>query len=438
MSVYTPINTSKAVNSNLELGDEITLLAGQINAANYKFLKLIFEFDKREAWAETGVRSCAHWLNWKCGIALGAAREKLRIARCLEGLPKINEAFSEGKLSFSKVRAMTRAATNENEDYLMMIAENGTASHMEKLVSKFQTVKRRQLSTEEKKDELSPEQKRSFYSFQDDEGMTVIHAKLPAEMGSLVVKAIEAIVKQEKDVSAETFSETSEPVTFAQQRADAFSIMAEHYIATTKNASGTKSLSGNQRCQIMLHVDIKTLQAHQETKESCCHLDNKLWISKETAKRLSCDASIMTILEDDNGNVLNIGRRSRTIPSAIQHALNLRDNTCRVPGCCNDRYLDAHHIKHWADGGETSLDNLVMLCRKHHRELHQEEFSIKIQNEIINFIDKQGMVMKQAYFPQFNIKPFNNDWPKVDLDSLRNQWHGEVMDYGMAVDGLMG
>ena len=102
-----------------KLEDEITLLAGQINAASYRFLKLIAEFDRREGWNGGGIKNCAHWLNWKCGICIGPAREKVRVAHALEELPKINNAFSTGHLSYSKVRAMTRVATNDNEDFFI-------------------------------------------------------------------------------------------------------------------------------------------------------------------------------------------------------------------------------------------------------------------------------------------------------------------------------
>ena len=128
--------------TNEQLEDQITTLAGQINAANYRFLKLIAEFDRRQAWAGYGLRSCAHWLNWKCSISMNPAREKVRTARALEGLPGINEAFQKGELSFSKVRAMTRIATEENEDYLLNIAEYGTAQHVEVLVKAYRTVSR--------------------------------------------------------------------------------------------------------------------------------------------------------------------------------------------------------------------------------------------------------------------------------------------------------
>ena len=114
----------------------------------------------------------------------------------------------------------------------------------------------------------------------------------------------------------------------------------------------------------------------------CCthgkaHFEDKPWLSPQTARRLSCDASLVTVLEDDAGNVLNVGRRSRIVPAAMRRALMERDGVCRFPGCHESRYVDAHHIKHWAEGGETSLGNLVTLCRFHHRQLHRGCFDIE-------------------------------------------------------------
>ena len=190
---------------NDQLADKITTLAGQINAANYRFLKLIAEFDRREAWAGAGIRSCAHWLNWKCSIAMSAAREKVRTARALDGLPGINSAFEKGELSFSKVRAMTRVATVANESHLLMIAQHGTAQHMETLVKAFRSVTRAQgagaieQGQENKCDQARDQRQRdnrSVSCFQDDEGMWIINAKLPAEEGGVLVKVLKELGDQ--------------------------------------------------------------------------------------------------------------------------------------------------------------------------------------------------------------------------------------------------
>jgi hypothetical protein len=128
------------------LEDEITTLSASITVATWRLLVLIAELDRRGKWGSWGLASCAHWLNWKCGIALGAAREKVRVAHALAGLPKVSDALSRGELSYSKARAITRVATPESQDYLLMIARHGTASHVEKLVRAYRHVERLQES----------------------------------------------------------------------------------------------------------------------------------------------------------------------------------------------------------------------------------------------------------------------------------------------------
>jgi hypothetical protein len=113
------------------LESEILKLAGEINAADYRFLKLLAEFDEDNGWWGDGIKSFSHWLNYKIGLNAVVAREKVRVARALTDLPLVDEAFRLGKLSYSKVRAITRVATPENESFLLMIAEYGTANHIE-------------------------------------------------------------------------------------------------------------------------------------------------------------------------------------------------------------------------------------------------------------------------------------------------------------------
>ena len=446
------------------LADEITLLAGQINAANYRLLKLIATFDDREAWIGGGtIRSCAYWLNWKCGIALGPAREKVRVAHCLENLPLIDAAFAAGEISYSKVRAMTRRATPENEDFLLLIARHGTATHVEQVVRKYRSVQ----SANEDKVEIEQQQDRELVYYQDEDGSWVIHARLPAEVGSLVVKAIEAVVtseqeqqqEQDENVPAGTSSDLDvedliEPrKTYRQARADAIVSMAEHFLATCDQNGQWQGLKGAERCQIVLHVDIDTLQEHNcqdHHGQVHCNLGDKHWISPKTAKRLSCDASLVTVLENEKGQVLNIGRRARIIPASIKRALDLRDTSCRVPGCCNTRYLDAHHIQHWADGGETSLDNLVNMCRHHHRQLHQGLFNIHVEKASayeeahMVFSTPSGKQLKASFFPQFSEQTvasaadaLRDAAPTVDSNTGVTKWAGESCDYDVAMDVLL-
>jgi hypothetical protein len=201
----------------------------------------------------------------------------------------------------------------------------------------------------------------------------------------------------------------------------------------------------------MLHVDINTLREQGRRTDPVhehCNLDNKRWISPATARRLSCDTSLITVLEDEGGKVLNIGRRTRTVPSSIGRALSLRDPTCRFPGCCESRYVDAHHIRHWADGGETSLGNLVTLCRYHHRKLHEGAFGITVNKTEkgiqLAFSTPSGNSIQHSVFPQFKSVPAEtcNEYlsklaPEVHSGTAVSRWQGEDCDYGIAIDALL-
>ncbi len=178
LSPLTPSATDDPNVRDENLGAEITSLAGQINAANIRLLTLIAEFDTCKGWGGGGtVRSCAHWLNWRCGIAMAVAREKVRVAHCLPILPLISASFAAGEISYSKVRAMTRVATPENEDFLLTIAQHGTASHVEQTVAMYRRVKHH-TCVEAERDQRD---ERKLLHYQDDDGMWVIHARLPAE-----------------------------------------------------------------------------------------------------------------------------------------------------------------------------------------------------------------------------------------------------------------
>ncbi len=188
-----------------QLEDDICQLAAHIDAAMFRWLELLREFDECEGWAGDGIKSCAHWLNWKCGLNLGAARERVRVARALKDLPQTREAFRAGRVSYSKVRAITRAATPRNEDLLLSIAFNGTAWHVERAVSIWRRDKR--LRALERDNERHAMRELSWYY--DDEGFLVMHARFTPEQGAVIRQAVEAAAEQlfqeQKDVSAETF-----------------------------------------------------------------------------------------------------------------------------------------------------------------------------------------------------------------------------------------
>lgn len=439
--------------SDTALAEELTRLAGHINAAQHRFLKLLAALIDREAWGgDSGMKSPAHWLNYYCGIDLGAAREKVRVARALDTLPLIDSAFASGAISYSKVRAMTRSATPQNEATLLNVARHGTAQHVEKLVRQHRRVLR--LNAEE----TNSHQFRDLSYYYDDDGMLVIRGRFAPEEGAVLLKALEAAMDQaerergeqedqgSKNVSAETPVQGPAPKTFPQKRADALSRLAEHYLAG--DPEGTQPLSNGDKYQVCVHLDARRnspLGSIGMTRM----LEDGPPLPEATFRRLACDASLLTVIREEDGNVLNIGRRSRAVPPTIRRALKIRDGGCRYPGCGQIRYVDAHHIQHWCDGGETSLDNLVLLCRHHHRLLHEGGFVIGKDGDRLRFLDRQQNEIAPARYPQFQAARISGDGRteietgnakrgiSIEPGTAVTLWQGEPMDYGMAVESLL-
>ena len=144
--------------------------------------------------------------------------------------------------------------------------------------------------------------------------------------------------------------------------------------------------TNGERYQVVVHVDSPALE---EDGDGGAELDDGPAVATETARRLSCDSSVVRIDESD-GSPLDVGRRTRAVPPAIQRALQRRDRGCRFPGCENRRFVDAHHIRHWARGGETKLENLVLLCRRHHRDVHEGGYSIELVDGELRFRNPWG------------------------------------------------
>ena len=281
--------------STPDLMAEITMLAGPLNAANARLLALVAELDRRKGWAEWGVKSMAHWLSWKCGFSLGAAREKVRVAHALEQLPKIAAAMADGRLSYFKVREMTRVAEAANEDYLLNIALCGTATHVEETVRGY----RRALDAAELTREAIQQRDQSLWWHAEADGSIVIRGRLPAEVGALFVRALQAAqdslpIPENKNVPAGTFSDSEDLHRSRKRRVEALATLAESFLAT-----GPKDLSGADRHQIVVHVDAETFQHRCAGR---CELEQGPSIAAETARRLACDASVVRILENEGAS----------------------------------------------------------------------------------------------------------------------------------------
>ena len=355
-----------------DLGERIADLAARINIATFEMLTLVAEFDRREGWADN-FTSCAEWLAWRTGRTLAAARENVRVAHALEDLPRTAAAMKRGRLSYTKVRTMTRVATPETEATLLEYARSTSAARLEWLARGWKTLSRDgELAAEEVR-----HRSRTFSVAIDADGMYVVRGRLEPEVGAVLMRAIEAAsdaLYRGEDPGARPRNR--------QRRADAAGLVAERALGAGFGGDGERdrvreggrgagggavgSGSRAERYQVVVHTDAATLMERGETGRS--ELDG-VRVSAETSRRMACDAARVAMGHRD-GDVVSVGRRTRTVPPHIRRALEERDRGCRYPGCAS-RFTEAHHVKHWADGGETSLANTILLCRRHHRLVHE-------------------------------------------------------------------
>ncbi len=317
-----------------QLANDIINLYASIQAASYQLLKLIHAFDEAELAQANGFVSTVQWLGYYLGVGPNAAREKIRVARALTNLPRIDAAYAAGQLSFSKVRALTRATHADNEAVMLDAALNATAHQVERIVRDQLRIQRGRPSVD-RQPELT--------WTKADNGEIVFKGRLPKESGQLVIKAIERILDDQAALDAA--QPEAEPL--ATRRAQALVEIAEVSLAPRPD----KPQASADRYTVHIEHDDPDLSA-------------------AAVERLTCDGALVIHQTDRDGNPLDVGRKTRTIPPAIRRALQRRDKGCRFPGCNHKRFVDAHHVHHWAHGGETKLDNLVLLCRRHHSLIH--------------------------------------------------------------------
>ena len=588
------------------LGDRIAELSARIQAATHELLVLIREFDEQEGW--DGCLSCAQWLSWRAGLSPGAAREHVRVARALGTLPKLSDAMGRGKVSYSKVRAVTRVATAENEQTLLDVALAGTAAHVERIARAWRRIDRNVEQAEERRRNAS----RELRTWVDEDGMVVVRGRLTPDVGAVLRRALEAACDQarrapasdrggeeeaagaspgaEKEAAgalagveeeAAGASADAEEPTLGQRQADAIGTVAEAALA-----GGLDRGTAGDRYQVVLHVDTEALAeprdvpagtsggaasgserragagrvpagtsggtasgserragsdrvlagtpaaarvadgpggglpmrtampgragrlrqrrwprtsdpcpgarprirasdaaasepataASEPTQSAartgrtrparCAHrpaasasirsaasaggsqtvLDEAggIHVSAETARRVACDAATVTLRHGPGGEILDVGRRTRTISPALRRALAARDRQCRFPGCGNLR-VDAHHVKHWADGGRTALDNLVLLCRRHHRAVHEEGFRVTVDAAGgVRFLRPDGRPLLEAPpAPAWTgpaLQPTNDGLAaagiEIDADTATPSWRGERLDLDFAMSVL--
>src|SRR5947209_13765793 len=319
VSVAPVIEPILGSTSELEhLGDEIAKLSAHLDAATGRLLDLIREFDARGGWGN-GFRSCAHWLSWRVGLAPGAAREHVRVARALGTLPLLGQALARGELSYAKLRALTRVATPETEERLLAVGRAGTAEHVERIVRGWRRVDRQAEAREAALQHTS----RALQVYPDSDGTVRIKGRLTAEVGVLFVQALaaarEALYQQRRASDAATgpADVPEETPTMEQQQADALALLAE-----TALHHGIDPGAPGERYQVVVHVDAEVLADADALGQSVLEAGTR--VSAETSQRLACDASRVVMRHDPAGRVTDVGARTRTITPALRLALQHR------------------------------------------------------------------------------------------------------------------
>ena len=268
------------------LGDEIAELSAHLEAATARLLDLIREFDARGGW-NTGFRSCAAWLSWRVGLDLGAARERVRVARALRMLPALAQALARGELSYAKVRALTRVATPETEARLLAVGRAGTAAHVERIVRGWRRVDRHA----EAREAARQHARRSLQVYQDEDGTVVVRGRLTPEVGALLLRALDAAretlyqrgrkagaVPPAPDPAAET-------PTRAQQNTDALALLAETALHHELDPGAP-----GERYQVVVHVDAAVLADPEQPGQSV--LEEGSHVPAETSRRLAWGAPL--------------------------------------------------------------------------------------------------------------------------------------------------
>jgi len=440
MEIHSPaiFATPQRVVELDRLGDEIAELSAHVEAATARLLELIREFDARGGW-NTGFRSCAAWLSWRVGLDLGAARERVRVARALATLPLLALALARGELSYAKVRALTRVATPETEERLLGVGRAGTAAHVERIVRGWRRVDRHAEAREAKRQHAS----RALHVYEDEDGTVVLRGRLTPEVGALLVAALaaarETLYRQgRRETTADRLTDpAADPPTRAQQQADALALLAEAALHHELDPGAP-----GERYQVVVHVDAPALADPEQPGQSV--LEGGTHVPAETARRLACDASRVVMRHDPDGRVVEIGARTRTIPPALRRALHHRDRGCRFPGCGLPPG-EGHHVRHWAHGGPTTLSNLALLCRRHHRAVHEEGYQVERQADgALSFRRPDGRILPDVPPPAaVPVDPVQALRARHAAQGLRLHarttcpgWLGERLDVGWAIDVL--
>ncbi|SHN88899.1 HNH endonuclease [Geodermatophilus obscurus] len=357
-----------------ELARRITGGAVRLAAATAAWLVLVAEFDRRGGWGAVGIRSCAHWLAWQCGLSPGAAREHVRVARALTTLPHTSASFAAGRLSYAKVRALTRVADPATEAALLELAHELTASQLERVV--------RQWRRSDAVDGATVAARRRFDTWWDDDGMLHVRLCLAAEEGAQFLAGVDSIAertaRRERAETKAAVAGSAQPAGPGQDEHD--EVAAARGRTTARRCAAVAQLApaaadadrragDPPRREVVVHADAAVIA--DDAAAGRAHLEGGPALHPAQVRRMLCEATVVTMLARGR-EPLAVGRTRRFATRAQRRALHRRDGGCARPGCAETRIerLHAHHLRHWLHGGATDVSNMVLLCDVDHGLAH--------------------------------------------------------------------
>jgi Domain of unknown function (DUF222)/HNH endonuclease len=335
-----------------QLIERADVLHRAISAHERELFQVIATMDRRELWRDSGAWGMAHWVSMRYGISHWKARRWIAAAHTLEGLPLLAEAFSSGELGTDKVVELTRFATPETEGRVIVWARrvSSTAVRQEADLA----VKR---SIEEARE--AEEVRALHWWYFKENSRFGLHAELPAAQGAVVAKALSRVAEQLPIMPGE-----DDPYYADARRADALVAVCSARIAEDADPD---------RATVVVHARMDGLASNTDGSE----VEGGPVIHPEIVRRLLCNARVQTVVEDEVGRVLGVGRVSREPPPWMMRALRYRDRECTFPGCGARRFVHAHHITWWRHGGRTTLENLTLTCAFHHKLVHEFGWSVR-------------------------------------------------------------
>lgn len=359
----------------LELADGITTLSGQIAAGQARLISLIAEFDRREGWGGHGLISCAQWLSWKVGLGPNAAREHVRVARALGGLPATAVAFAEGRLSWSQVRAITRVATPDDEQTYVNVARHATAAQLERIV---RGVRRAHRNAEAAADPERAAYKMRVTRKYDVDGTRVLTIRSNGEDAAVIDAAISRVCadinRRRKAEAADVSAETSEI---------AHATLAEGLLEMSRrsleqDAAEHPDAARRRKSELVAHVDPLSGWARLHDGELLPPTS-----LKHALRTLPGRGTLrLRRLTPSDLTRHDLGRSQREANQPLRDFLGTLDGErCRFPGCTRRQKLHAHHVVYWSAGGATDLDNLVLVCSRHHTLIHQHGFQLTLHDD---------------------------------------------------------